>query len=341
MTDTARLNPDTRAAAWMGASVFLTSWWPLVAALTGASVGPFTFQFWSSLTACLGWSGYLLWACPNLVRRRDMWVWCVRRLRTFDGALAMLNGFNMSLFVWATLFLDTALVTVITAAWLILFVAYQRRNDRSGRYRRMGVQDWLLMAVAMAGVALVILSQSASVTTRGGWRLLCGVLLAAASALFSSWVAFRFKLGTQLYNSRYKHTTGGSDGRKTEVVCVLAVSTVASVPAIVGSLLIGLTVFPPDTGRGTGLAGFVSGPVVWVAAAAIVSSLGTIAFRYANLQAANLAVNAMQYLRPVLSLVWLAVFATITVVRPDWLWIGAALVIAANALINRRSAPRL
>ena len=84
----------------------------------------------------------------------------------------------------------------------------------------------------------------------------------------------------------------------------------------------------------------MSTPVVWVIAIGIVSALGNIAFRYANLEATNLGVNAMQYLRPVLSLVWLAVFATITVYRTDFLWVGAAAVIAANALINFRSEDR-
>ena len=109
MTDTARLKPDTRAAAWMGASVFLTSWWPLVVALAGASVGPFVFRFWFHLTGSLVWVIWLLCARPNLVGRRDIWAWIVRRLLTRDGVLAMLVGFNMSLFVWATQFLDTAL----------------------------------------------------------------------------------------------------------------------------------------------------------------------------------------------------------------------------------------
>ena len=337
MTDIAGLKPDTQAAAWMGVSVLLMSQRPLVVALVGGAVSPFVFQFWTSLTLSLVWFVYLLWASPDLVRRRDIWVWCVRRLRTFDGALAMLNGFNMSLFVWAALFIDTALVTVIAAGWPILFVFYRQRQEKqSNRYRHVAVQDWLLMAVAMAGVALVILSQTGGVTADGGWRLIWGVLLAVASAVSVSWISYRFKMGTDLH----KKEAETSADRKDEVVCVLAVSTVASIPVIVGGLLIGLTVFPPDTGRGAGLAGFVSGPVVWIIASAIVTSLGTIAFRYANLETSNLGVNAMQYLLPVLSLVWLGVFATVTVYRTDILWVGAAAVISVNALINFRSEDR-
>ena len=339
MTDPARWTPDTRAAAWMGVSVFLMSWTPLAVALTGSAVGPFVFQFWFHLIMSGVWWVYLLWTRPGLVRRTDMWAWIVRRLRTCDGVLATLNGFNWALFVWATLFLDTALVTVITAAWLILFVAYQRQHDSSGRYRRLTVQDWLLMGAAMSGVAFVTLSQSGGVTTEGGWRLLWGFLLAVSTALCLSWISFRFKLGQELYRIRYKGITKISDPMD-ELACVLAVSIVTNLPGVLGSLLIGLTFFPAPMGPDTYLGGFVSIRVVWIIAFAIAATCGNIAFRYANLATKHLGVNAMMYLRPVLSLVWLAVFATITVVRPDWLWIGAALVISANALINRRSDDR-
>ncbi|MYF83848.1 MAG: hypothetical protein F4176_06980 [Acidimicrobiia bacterium] len=207
----------------------------------------------------------------------------------------MLNGFNYSLFVWATLFLDTTLVTVITGGWLILFVAYQRQHDRSGRYQRVTVQDWLLMGIALLGIALLTLSQSGGITTGEGWRLLSGVLLAAACAVSLSWISFRFKLGTELYDSNYRGMTEHSDDLKDELACVIAVSIVANIPGMVGGLLIGLTFFPAHTtGSDTFLGGFLSSSVIWVIAAGIANGVGTLAFRYANLLTRNLAVNAMQ-----------------------------------------------
>ena len=299
----------------MGASVFLNSWTALAVALAGGTVGPFVYQFWFSLTTCLVWFIYLAWVHPDLVRRRDMWAWIVRMLPTRHGALAMLNSFGSAFFVWSALFLDTALVTIITSAWLIPFVAIRRRHGR-GRYRRMGAQNWLLLGVAMAGVALVTLSQTGSVTTEGGWRVLWGVLLAAASAVCASLISSRFKLGTELYRRRNELQTD----RQGELACVIAVSLVTHSAGVLGGLLLGLTVFPSATAPDAGLAGFAVTPVLWVIAGAIASSLGNIAFRYANLETTNLGVNAMQYLRTVLALVWLATFATINVARPDFLW---------------------
>ena len=241
----------------------------------------------------------------------------------------------------ATLFLDTALVTVITGGWLILFVAYQKRHDTRTRYRVIVVQDWLLMGMAMAGIALVTLSQSGGITTDGGgWRLLWGLLLAASTAVSLSWISFRFRLGIDLYHSKYTGTSEIRDDRKAELACVLAVSIVTNTAGILSSLLVGLTFFPGHRGPGTYLGGFVSVTIIWIVIVGIVSSMGNIAFRYANLQTKNLGVNTMQYLRPVLSLVWLGSFATVTVSRTDFLLIGATAVIAVNALINFRSEER-
>lgn len=339
--DVTSLKPDTRAALWMGVSVFSMSWVPLVVALVGASVGPFVFQFWLNLVISVVWFIYLMWTCPSLIRRKDIWIWIIRRLLTRDGVRAMLNGFNSALFVSATLFFDTALVTVITGGWLILFVAYQKRHDTRTRYKVIVVQDWLLMGMAMAGIALVTLSQSGGITTEGGgWRLLWGLLLAASTAVSLSWISFRFRLGIDLYHSKYTGTSEIRDDRKAELACVLAVSIVTNSAGLLSSLLIGLTFFPGYRGPGTYLGGFVSATIIWIVIVGIVSSLGNIAFRYANLQTKNLGVNTMQYLRPVLSLVWLGFFATVTVSRTDFLLIGATAVIAVNALINFRSEER-
>ena len=325
----------------MAVSVFLMSWVPLVVALVGNTAGPFVFQFWLHLVMSIVWLIYLMSVYPSLVWRRKTWAWIVRYLFTRSGIPAILNGFNWALFVWATLFLDTALVTVITSGWLLLFVFYQKRHDIGRRYRVLLVQDWLLMGTALAGITLVILSQSGGISDdEGGWNLLWGLILSVGTAISLSWISYRFKLGTDLYRFNSKIHPEGLDHRKAELACILAVSIIANVPGILISLLIGLTFFPGETSTNTDAGGFLSVTVIWIVAVGVASTLGNIAFRYANLEAKNLGVNAMQYLRPILSLVWLGLFATVTVYRTDFLWIGATAVIAVNMLINFRSEDR-
>lgn len=161
--------------------------------------------------------------------------------------------------------------------------------------------------------------------------------MAAFTAVSLSWISFRFKLGMDLYYDKYEGKIEPSKGSQNKLACVLAVSIVTNLASVIGSLLIGVTFFRGHAGHSPYLGGFVSITVIWIVAMGAVSSVGNIAFRYANLQTANLGVNALQYIRPVLSLVWLGLFATVTVYRTDFLWLGATAVIAVNALISVRS----
>ena len=63
-------------------------------------------------------------------------------------------------------------------------------------------------------------------------------------------------------------------------------------------MLIGLLLF-----LGSGWGTLFSGDAVGIVVVGALNGLGTIAFRYANLETTNLGVNALNYLRPVLSLV--------------------------------------
>lgn len=193
----------------------------------------------------------------------------------------------------------------------------------------------------MTGIALVTLSQSGGVASQAsGWRLVWGLMLAGLAAICASWQSYRFELGKVLSQSEFKNSPDTADAKSTELACVLAMSVVTNVPGILGSLLIGLSIFPGKTGPGTFLGGLVSLAIIPIIVVSVVTASGNILFRYANLETKNLGVNAMQYLRPVLSLVWLGSFTTVTVYRTDFLWIGAASVIAVNALINFRSEER-
>ena len=66
-----------------------------------------------------------------------------------------------------------------------------------------------------------------------------------------------------------------------------------------------------------------------------------ICWRQANLITNNLGVNALWYSTPIFTLVWLFAFSQVFVVRPDYLLIGAAAIIAANLLINFEAEVRL
>ena len=67
---------------------------------------------------------------------------------------------------------------------------------------------------------------------------------------------------------------------------------------------------------------------------ALLNGVGGLCLRKANLFTDNLGVNALGYLAPGLSLMWLALFVQIGVARIDYLAVGLAVIVAANLVIS-------
>ena len=157
------------------------------------------------------------------------------------------------------------------------------------------------------------------------------MLLALASAGVAALNGFSFRWGRELKaglpaaaRRRYGDGTVDLFG----VVAAGLGTNLATLPFSLGfGVLRGETV-------SVGMLGFsvVGGALLYPAAG--------VAWRKANLIAHNLGVNAFGYLRPALSLVWLAPVAGVEVVRPDYLAAGVALVVGANVLIHWGPAAR-
>lgn len=338
MADYRHLTEDRPAAGgeamrWMAAAVFLQSWGPVAVAVTVADVDPLAFQVWYMTALTLVYVGYIGATAPALLQQLSPLRWIVTRIPTAAGLRATVNGTGWAMFAAAARYLDTAVVTVLAGGWLVLFVVTRRRQARR-RYRPLTGGEWVLLLAALAGGGLVTLSQTeAGILTEAAAEVLWGVALAGGAALAWAWLAYRFQLGTELHG-----LTAGGVGRGTlsrpvssEVACVLAVSAVLNLP--------GVALAAAAAAVGGGSWG-VSAPVgvvpaaVWAVAGGVVGGLGSVAFRHANLSTRTLTVNALQYLRPPLSLLWLAVLVGLTVARPTFLWVGAAAVVVSNALLH-------
>jgi hypothetical protein len=267
----------------------------------------------------------------DLIRHADIWIFVLKRLRTRDGLISLAPPLWILFFVWATFFIDTILVTVLAATSPMLFVMFRQWHDQgrsTRRYKSVMLKDWGMLLIALASISLVTLSQAGGLLIEGSWwRIPAGLLLSACSAMCVSWMAYRFKLGEDLYGSRCRGGQREGIGDKAELACLLVVMVVTSVVGLAIGLL-GILAF----GEGRAF----SPEALSVVVLGLVSGSGGILFRHANLETTNLGVNAIAYLRPVLSMIWLGWFATVEVHRPDWLIIGTIGVIVANALINLR-----
>lgn len=340
---------DSQAAVLMLVTVLGNSVFPLVVALVGNRANPIVFHIYFAIPISFVWLTFLVTKYRRVSVRRDLWVFTVRRLSSLDGIRALSATFNVSLFVAASYFLDTAIVVVIFNAWAFLFVLWQKRNDRQGRYRDVTWEKRSLLITAFVGLGLVTISQAGGIYIGDdGWNLMIGFGLAATGALFGSWISYRFKVGLDLWQYYSSQNSSGQNSSEeagnseeagfSELGCQVFVMIVTAVGGIIINLLIVVIVMPSLTD--SVFRPFALRDVLMIIAAATISASSSIVFRYANLKTSNLGINAMTYLTPVMSLLWLWLFDTVRLVRPEFLTIGAMAVIVANVLINFQAEDR-
>lgn len=316
----------------MWVAVVLWSLFALVVALVGVVSGPVRFMFWHLVGLNVVYVGWLVCCCRSVLFDVGVWLSVVRGLWGWVGLRAVGNVLQPAVFVWAVLWVDAALVTVVSGGWLVLFVLAQRKYDRVlvGRYGPVLWREWVLFCVAAVGVGLVVLSQSGGLGLGDGWGLVWGVGLAVLSGVCSSWEADRFYVGSRVcYDRVCSPVVAGVSGRF-ELGCVLVVVVVTN---FVGVLLSGVWVL-------VGSGGFVFSGVVWVLLVGVLGGVGGLCFRYANLLSSSLGVNAIVYAESVLSLVLLWWLVSVGVVRVDWFVLGAASVVAVNVLVGLRGVGR-
>ena len=304
------LGVRVRAGLWMGLAVFSGSWFPVLVVVSGVGLGPFVFQFLYELVVAGWWLVWVLLVSP-VFRGWGVWVSAGRLLVGVDGLLAVLNSLFVVFFVWASVFVDAAVVTVLVSVGSVWLFVFWRARQGGDRYARLVGEVWVFLGVAGVGVGFVVLSRFGGFVFGEGF--VWGVLLALGATVCGGLVSFRFKLGERLFDG-----VGGG-----EVVCVVVVSVLANV--VGGLLMLPFVVW--------GVGG-VGGSVLWLVVLGLVGAAGSVWFRFANVVSDGLGVNVLGYLGPVLSLVWLWWFVSVGVVRVDWLVLGVAGVVAGNVLLG-------
>ena len=199
----------------------------------------------------------------------------------------------------------------------------------SQRYRKISVDTVIFAFVAIAGVALVILSQNDTpqpLLEVGNDFASFGTLLGAFLVLMAAIggavrTPCTLKLGSLLAD-KYSD----SEGRETAEFVFATVMTCIAL-LITGGVLC--------------VIGFIlSETISWhqlfyaIMGGFFVSSIGIVALRAANLTTDDLGVNALAYAAPLVTLVWLWMLSILDVPHPDYLVIGAMGIVASNLLIN-------
>ena len=317
---------------------------PVAVDLTDGAKNAFLFNAGWRAGGCVGCLAVLVFRYPKLLRdmvtdgesearrlarasfsfRPQDLSWRDRNFGGWSILYGAFGKFSYAFFALAAGFASIASVAVIYEIWPVVMVVCMAWLFRgSSQYRPASGWLFLMIVASFIGFVLVVWPERNVLT---GSVLMAGVgiaVLGAAIAGSQNAVAFRWAdiLGRDLRQAEsYGHSLPsllvfGSVFAQciTQFMCV-----VISIPI---ALMTG---------------GDVSYSLVAVAAAGglLSSGLADVMFRAANTISDNLGVNAISYTTPLFALGWLSLFSTVEVARPDFLIIGAMIVVMSNLLIN-------
>ena len=311
---------------------------PLLVAVLGVSGVPFLF------TASLQAGGMAAYLVLLAVRYRKLaadpavWAVLVRGVaRVRSGRLwfllGVVSGLDYALFVWATRFVDIAVVTVLFETWPLLVVGLLEMLYRgAGRYHVVTPGVVGLLLLGLAGVGLVVASQEGGLGEGGGAGLAlvgAGVGLGVLASLSTSLSACLFRLSSDLARALLDGGGVRVQGHglvSVEMLCVSVCLLATGAASVMLNVLLGVLL-----GEGW----WSSRLLLGAAGGVLVYGLGSMAWRVANLVSGNLGVNGLALGAPVLSLLLLWVSGHVGVTRGEWFVAGAMLVVVSNGLLHR------
>ncbi len=317
---------------------------PLAVDLTDGAQNAFLFNAGWRAGGCVGCLAVLVFRFPKLLSdmvtdgesearklARSSFSFRFRNLswrnRHFGG-WSILYGcfgkFSYAFFALAAGFASVATVAVIYEIWPVVMVVCMAWLFRgSPQYRP--ASGWLILMVVASFIGFVLVAWPERSILPGS-VLIVGVgvaVLGAAIAGSQNAVAFRWAdiLGRDLHQA-------GSYGRSLPSLLVFGsvfAQCITQLMCVVISIPIVLM---------TGGEINYSLVAVAVAGGLLSSGLADVLFRAANTIGDNLGVNAISYTTPLFALGWLSLFSTVEVAKPDFLIIGAMIVVMSNLLIN-------
>lgn len=308
-------------ALCLNAALFY-SFVPIAVAWSGGSAAPLLFATLWRTGFCLACLTCLLATLPRELPRLRTWAALLRATPRRVMALASLSHVDLALFALSSRFVDVSVTAVITESWPIILVLIMTVSFRAeGRYGRgIGPGQLAMMAAGLAGVVLTSLSQHGTLHPgETGPALWAGVGLAALNAVVISLGAFTFRWGVDLANAPSMAQHPRLRAEMFGVVLAQTVSAAATIPFTLGA---GMALAEQLETR-TALIALLAG--------ALANGTANLSWRRCNLTTSNLSVNALIYVGPVLGLTWLVLLWNVSNQRPEFLFLGAALTLAAGA----------
>ena len=331
------LNPTTKGTLWAVAAVVTGSWLPLFYFFTHVSDDPFAWRSWL-LVFQMVMLVPVLFLIPT---ENKYWRQNVGRLLFYWGRsgepvrvrnpielartpafwMVISFTFDLAFWVWAATLIDPLVVTIIFQLMLMGVVWLAARLGRkisAGHQASPHVisgKHWALMFLSFLGAALVIWSETGAVSNLN-WSGIAIALVGTATATGSLW-------GTVSTG----RLMGWPRGNHHDLVWN---ATFAAVAGRVGALpltLVGSVLFFPSTGNSFDLTWTMVG---LLSLTGVFNAVGALSHRYSLYVTSSLSVQRIMFFSPVLQMLWLWIFANVSIANPRVLLIGAGIVLFSN-----------
>lgn len=269
---------------------------------------------------------------------------------------AVIVGLEYSLLSWSTIYIDTAVSTMIYGIWpLVMMYAlvYLSRNVQGAQQYHIFLQKKILTGFALVGIVFVAYGQIDT-----NQPLLSGTMLINIAAMMIAFFAavlnamnpaMTINFADLLYQiAPCRKSTDQNEIARQKLwlsICAVTAGRILSVPL---NIAVGFTLFTlfkcPEGSEdnyldssfcfegnfGIELPSFL----VALGAGIVLLPAGSILLRLANLSISDLSINALCYAEPVFSLIWIMSFSTIDVPRFDLFIVGAGIIAVTNILIQ-------
>ena len=319
-----KVNQNKSALLYMVVAVVLFSALPITFSIGGASNAPFLFVALMELSAFISSVIYLFREYKKKTNQATLKI-ILNNLRHPAIFFGVFGLFTYVLFAFALRYVDEAVAAVlIGTSHIFTVILMARLFDEEERYAKFTTQKWFLFAVALVGVGFVIFSQSSTIDNAVGELFTFAALGGVGLLLVAAFLAAIGLPANQLWGSYVSRKVNDDD----EIFYTVVASSIGLAIGVFVLIVIGLS--SGENIQSIGGVGVLSA----ITYGLLGHGVGHIFFRIANARTTNLGINALFYLIPAVSLIWLALASRIDVPRIDWLIIGVIAIIVANLLLN-------
>ena len=320
-----KVNQNKSALLYMIAVVVLLSTMPITFSFGGASNAPFLFVALVYLFGAISSVTYLLFAYREKIKQSTLKI-IISNLRHPAIFSMALTTAGYVLFAFSLKYVDEAVAAVLMqTASIFTVILLARLFKKERRYTELTTQKWLLFAIAFVGVGFVIASQSSTIDNAIGELFTYSAIGGIVLVLLAAFVSAAELPANQLWGSYVSHRVKDKENESFYSIVAYSIGKVISAPVFVA---VGLS--SGENIQSIGGVGVLSVIVYGLFGLGV----GSIFLRISHAKTNNLGINALRYLIPAVSLIWLEFASLIDIPRVDWLIIGVIAIIVANLLLN-------